>query len=160
MNLALFDMGGAWHQVKRCDVRARLIVDRHYSRRTVGAQEFLTVGKTLVLLTADESAVWACIEHKDPRGKWVWRNTVFRNEGSTLSSDLVREATARTVSYWARRYELPTKYWLRTEINTEKTRHKRDPGRCYRKAGWHPLGFVNGLFHLEAPRFDFHHGPT
>lgn len=118
----------------------------------MGASEFLTVGKTLVLVTACERAVWGCIEHKDPAGNWVWRNAMFRNEGAGLSSDLVREATERTIAYWARHYGLPTTYWLRTEIDPNKTRRKRDPGRCFRRAGWKPLGLVNGLFHLEAPR--------
>lgn len=31
-----------------------------------------------------------------------------------------------------------------TFVDTEKVRHKRDPGRCYRKAGWKPCGYTKG----------------
>lgn len=43
----LFDMGGLWHQVRRCDPRARVLADRHYSRQTPGAAEFMVSGRTL-----------------------------------------------------------------------------------------------------------------
>lgn len=159
MNLELFDLGGRWRQVKRCDPRALGIVDGtalglppHYSRRTPGSAEFLTVGKTMVLITDDERAVWGVIEHDDPRGNRVWRNTMFRNEGAGLSSALIAEATHLTLSYWARNYGFPAgDVWLRTEIDPTKVRHKRDPGRCYLKAGWRRVGEVNGLIHFRAP---------
>jgi hypothetical protein len=29
-------------------------------------------------------------------------------------------------------------------VDAEKVRHKRDPGRCYRKAGWTHVGHTKG----------------
>jgi hypothetical protein len=55
--LALIE-DGYWRRVDRCDVRARVLADRHYSRQTPGALNFMANGRTLVLLTADCAAVW------------------------------------------------------------------------------------------------------
>lgn len=59
---------GSWRRVTRCDVRARLLADRHYSRQTIGARDFMSNGRTLVLLTNDGRAVWGAIENMDPGG--------------------------------------------------------------------------------------------
>ena len=74
-SLALFPFEGRWHQVRRCDVRARLLADRHYSRQTPGADEFMSNGRPLVLLTDDERAVWGVLENMSPA----------RGGGATLS---------------------------------------------------------------------------
>jgi hypothetical protein len=29
-------------------------------------------------------------------------------------------------------------------VDASQARHKRDPGRCYRKAGWKHVGFTKG----------------
>lgn len=57
-----------WRRVKRCDVAAREMADRHYSRQTPGAQEFMPPGRTFVMLTPDDRAVWGVIENQAP--KW------------------------------------------------------------------------------------------
>ena len=31
-----------------------------------------------------------------------------------------------------------------TFVDADKTRRKRDPGRCYRRAGWTHVGFTKG----------------
>jgi hypothetical protein len=100
-----------WHQVKRCDVRARELADRHYSRQTPGAAEFMANGRTLVLLTVDARAVWGVIENNDPHGGRHWRCSIFRNDA------------------------LPS-VALTTEIDATRTRPKLHPGRCFRAAGW------------------------
>lgn len=41
---------------------------------------------------------------------------------------------------------------LETEVDPTKTRHKRDPGRCFRRAGWTVTGERRGLVILRAPR--------
>jgi hypothetical protein len=40
------------------DPRGAALADRHYSRRTIGAPQFMPPGRKLVLLTADADAVW------------------------------------------------------------------------------------------------------
>lgn len=143
---------GHWRRVNRCDARARALADRHYSRQTPGALDFMANGRTLVLLTDDARAVWGCIEMLGFDGTRMWRCSIFRNEGPTLSSELVREATARTYDYWRRHYGGLPSVPLRTEVDPEKTRRKRDPGRCYLRAGWRVVGETgSGKVLLEAP---------
>lgn len=152
---AFFD-DGLWVQVERCHPQARALADRHYSRQTPGAREFMSSGKTLVLLTRCARAVWGCIENLDPAGKLRWRCSVFRNEGGgkdgdLVSSDLVREATVRTFEFWRRTTGIPS-VPLQTEVDPKKTRTKRDPGRCFRKAGWFVVDKDRrGLVILQAP---------
>lgn len=133
---ALFDMGGRWHAVDRCDVRARRLADRHYSRQSPGAVDFMAAGVTLVLLTDCERAVWGAIENLDPAGAPRGRVSIFRNEGAGLSSDLIREATDRTYVYWSKPPRRRPSVPLTTEVDPDRTKRKRDPGRCFIRAGW------------------------
>jgi hypothetical protein len=151
VTLGLFAKDGHWRPVTRCDVAARELADRHYSRQTIGAVDFMASGKTFVLLTDDARAVWGVIENLDPVGELRWRCSIFRNEGSILSSVLIREATERTYLYWERHYGGRPIVPLRTEVDPKKVRNKRDPGRCFIRAGWKYIGIVRGLVVLEAP---------
>jgi hypothetical protein len=128
----MFLCSSRWEQVRRTDWRARALADRHYSRQTVGASEFLPPGRTFVLITDDARAVWGVCENY-LAGARRWRVTIFRNEGGHLSSELCREATVLTVDRWRRRRwkSLP----LTTEVDASKVRHKRDPGRCFLRSG-------------------------
>jgi hypothetical protein len=134
--LHLIETAGRWHPVVRCDPRARRLADRHYSRQTIGAVDFMPPGRKLVLLTDDARALWGVCENLDPAGTVRWRVTIFRNEGAGLSSELIEEATDRTVEFWKRHYGALPGVPLQTEVDPARTRHKRDPGRCFRKAGW------------------------
>jgi hypothetical protein len=72
--------------------------------------------------------------------------TCFRNESEYLSSDLIRAAVAHTRWYWG---DAPL-LGMVTFIDMGKVKRKRDWGRCYRKAGWHPCGYTKGgLFALK-----------
>lgn len=147
----LFPVEGRWHPVLRTDARAVALADRHYSRQTVGAREFMASGRTLVMLTECARAVWGAIENLDPAGGLRWRCSMFRNEGAGLSSDLVREATERTFAYWLRHYSGLPAVRLTTEVDPDKTRRKRDPGRCFLRAGWRRTHVARGLVVLAAP---------
>lgn len=155
--LALGDFG-RWQRVTKFDQRARRIADRHYSRQSVGSPQFMPNGKTLVLLSDDGRAVWGVCENLPPNPPGAaprWRCTIFRNEGAGLSSALIREATEKTLDYWTRHYGgAPHRVPLTTEIDPSKTRPKRDPGRCFRRAGWFLCAAYpprNGLVVLVAP---------
>lgn len=143
-------------------------VGPHYSRRTPGSKTFTGVGQEVVLVTEDESAVWAVVRQKtpskagsggsrgrtglaDPAPRYVWRNMCFRNlVAATLSSDLILSATARTYEEWARKYgSLPVET-LRTEIDPRRVR-STNPGCCYKKAGYHNARLVRGKIYLDAP---------
>jgi hypothetical protein len=150
----MFDADGWWRQVSRRDVRARRLADRHYSRQSIGAADFMGNGRTFVLLRRDDGAVWGAIENHDPvppakvhdfrRGDYKpqlrWRVSIFRRETGPLASDLIREATEATYCRWFRaswRERFGTiAVPLTTEIDPTRTRRKRDPGRCFLRAGW------------------------
>jgi hypothetical protein len=142
--------GDRWHRVPRCHPAARALADRHYSRQTHGAQEFMPPGRVMVLLTLDGLAVWGAVENLDPAGNLRWRCSIFRNEGPMLSSSLVREATTATCSHWRSRWGVPA-VPLQTEVDPGQVRAKRDPGRCFIRAGWRVIGVRRGLVILEAP---------
>lgn len=109
-------------------------------------------GQTFVMVTTDARAVWGVILNLDPAGATRWRCSIFRNEGETRSSDLIREATERTYLFWSRHHGGLPSVPLTTEVDPEKTRRKRDPGRCFLRAGWtRRPGLTNGLVVLEAP---------
>lgn len=75
---------------------------------------------------------------------------LFRNLGAGLSSDLIRSALARTYEEWRLRYgSLPAER-LRTEIDMRRVR-SRNPGYCYKVAGWTPDRVVRGKLYLLAP---------
>lgn len=118
---------------------ARALADRHPTRQTHGAKGFIPPGRRILLRTTDGRAIWSAC-HNVFRGVWRWRNTIFRNEGVMLSSDLVRSATAATYREWIGRYcSLPSEPLI-TEIDVEATAHRRsrrhEPGHCYLVAGW------------------------
>lgn len=139
----------------------------HYSRRTPGSKTFTGVGKEVVLVSEDGTAVWAVVLQKTPakrgtgasRGRtaqpddgvqWVWRNNMFRNLGPALSSDLIRAATASTYMWWVERYDELPPARLRTEVDVNKIQSS-NPGYCYQCAGWEKDRIVRGKLYLNAP---------
>lgn len=88
-----------------------------------------------MLLGANTPALWVT---SWPFAEWVkhawagaWTCSLFRNEGECLSSVLITAAVAVTRSIWT-----PPELGMITFVKADAVRHKRDPGRCYRKAGW------------------------
>lgn len=132
-----------WRTSHRFDPIAAKIADRHYSRQKVGSPQFVPPGRCVVLLTLCERALWVTswpfaeyVKH-DWAGAWVC--SIFRNEGAGLSSDLIREALAATCSFWR-----PPDLGLITFVDPNKVRRKRDPGRCFIKAGGRVVGKTRG----------------
>lgn len=133
-----------WRRSHRFDPAALPLADRHYNRQKIGSPQFVPPGRCLVLLTEDRSALWVTswpfaeyVRHAWP-GAWV--NSLFRNEGDHLSSDLIRAAVAHTRAEWPGVPNLG----MVTFVDAAKVRHKRDPGRCYRKAGFRHVGYTAG----------------
>lgn len=123
---------GPWVRVDKFHPEAAALADRHYSRQSVGDRQFMPPGRTLVLLSVCGRAVWGVVLNLDPVGALRWRCSIFRNEGAGLSSALIIAATEETLSSWVPRPPVP----LTTEIDASAVRRKRDPGRCYLRAGW------------------------
>lgn len=133
-----------WCRSNRFDPRALPLADRHYNRRKIGSPQFVPPGRCLVLLTESAEALWVTSWPfaQYVRHAWggAWVNSLFRNESLDLSSALIREAVAATRVEWP---DVPDLGMI-TFVDAAKTRHKRDPGRCYRKAGFKHVGFTKG----------------
>lgn len=110
------------------DPDCRELADRHYSRKSVGAALFVGPGRKIVL--------------RNPEGTWVyvWRNallredgqtgwecTIFRNESSRLSSEIILEC------------EKYVEGRMFTYVDSKKIRSS-NPGCCFKKAGWKKAG--------------------
>jgi len=125
-----------WHLSHRADPRGVPIADRHYNRQKIGAPQFVPPGRCLVLLTEKADALWITswpfaefVKH-EWAGAWVC--SCFRNESEHLSSSMIVEAVAATRFAFGE----PPPLGFVTFVDTDKTRRKRDPGRCYLRAGW------------------------
>lgn len=133
-----------WIRSHRADPDVLPLADRHYNRQKIGAPQFAPPGRCLVLKTAELDAFWitswpfAQFVRHAWAGAWVC--SAFRNESAHLSSDLIREAVAATVAEYGAAPELG----MITFVDTTKTRKKRDPGRCYLRAGFRPAGHTKG----------------
>lgn len=139
-----------WRLSDRADRRALPLADRHYNRQKPGTPQFVPPGRCLVLLTPDADALWVTswpfAEFTKHAWAGAWVCSCFRNESATLSSILIREAVS--VTRWF--YGDPPDLGMVTFVDESKTRRKRDPGRCYRRAGWRPCGHTKGgLFALQ-----------
>jgi len=65
---------------------------------------------------------------------------------TAFSSELISLAVAHTRSVW----EPPPSLGIITFVDASKVRRKRDPGRCYLRAGWKPVGkTVGGLLAFQ-----------
>lgn len=73
-------------------------------------------------------------------------NSLFRNEGCHLSSELIRWAVAHTRAVWP---EVPD-LGIVSFVDAAKTAPKEVPGWCYRRAGWSHAGFTKaGLYAFQ-----------
>ncbi len=142
-----------WALSHRFDRRALPLADRHYSRRKPGSPQFVPPGRCLVLLTPDARALWVTswpiadfVRHAWA-GAWVC--SLFRNESDELASRLIVDAVAAT--RW--RYGDPPPLGMVSFVDAAKVRHKRDPGRCFVRAGFELCGETKGglLAFLIAP---------
>ncbi len=133
-----------WRVSHRFDQRALPLADRHYNRPSVGSPQFVPPGRCLVLLTEHADALWVTswpfAEFTKHAWAGAWVNSLFRNESPTLASDLIREAVARTRGKWP---EVPALGMI-TFVDASKVKHKRDPGRCYLRAGFRHAGATQG----------------
>ncbi len=135
-----------WCRSHRFDKDALPLADRHYNRQKIGSPQFVPPGRCFVLLAQDMDALWVTswpmAEYTRHAWAGAWVNSMFRLEARDkyLASDLIRQAIAATLTKWPE----PPALGCVTFVDAKKTKHKRDPGRCYRKAGFKHVGFTKG----------------
>lgn len=134
-----------WVQILDGDVTALQLYERHYSCRQYAdgrkRRLFVGPGEKMVLTTPENDAIFVWRKFIDgaiPKQRGV-NCATFRNEAPEryLSSDLIRAATEWAWSRWPGER-------LYTYVNPSKIREKRDPGRCFRRAGWQECGHTRG----------------
>ena len=138
-----------WHLSWRADPSAREIADRHYNRQKVGADQFVPPGRCLVLIASSPGArspdalwitSWPMAEYVKHAWAGAWTCSAFRNEapmpyrldGPMVSSELIRQAVAATVAHFGP----PPAMGFVSFVDGRRVRRKRDPGRCFLRAGW------------------------
>lgn len=136
-----------WRKSFRADPRALPLADRHYNRQSIGSPQFVPPGGCLVLLTPRADALWVTstpmAEYTKHAWAGAWVNSLFRNESGLRASDLIREAVAASLSELGS----PPDLGIVSFVDPDEVRHSREPGRCYRLAGWHHVGFTkSGLW--------------
>lgn len=141
-----------WTRSNRADPAVRPLADRHYNRQKIGHPQFAPPGRCLVLKRVVDGRVTAFWITSWPFAAFVkhawagaWVCSAFRNEGADLSSALILDAVAATRAT----FDVPPLGMI-TFVDATKTLRKRDPGRCYRRAGFEHVGFTRGgLYALQ-----------
>jgi hypothetical protein len=134
-----------WDLSYRADPLGASIADRHYNRQKIGAPQFVPPGACVVLTSTDRLSLWVTSWPKPEfvQHAWAgaWMNSCFRREGGTvIASEMIRHAVAATRWQWPNVPELG----MVTFVDAGKVRHKRDPGRCYLRAGFKLVGHTQG----------------
>ena len=146
-----------WRKSNRFDPLAVPIADRHYNRQKVGSPQFVPPGRCLVYRLQEGIGLWVTswpyAEYVKHQWGGAWVNSLFRSEAQDryLSSHLITMAVAATLAEW----NDPPDMGMVTFVDAGKTRPKRDPGRCYRRAGFEHVGFTKGglwAFQLKPDR--------
>jgi hypothetical protein len=140
-----------WFRTGRADRRAASIADRHYPRRRRGCGRLGGPARTLVLVTEEYNALWIA---SWPKPEYIlhpwkesWTCSCFRNESAALSSTMILAALSVTRHFWGD----PPADGMITFVDPGKVRHKRDPGRCFLRAGFSNIGKTQtGLIVLQC----------
>ena len=141
-----------WIEVKDGDPRAVGLYERHYScykpknGRKIDRVRygFSGKGESMVLLIQDCRALfcWRLVKSEGVQC------SVFRNEGSLLSSDLIKESCELAWQRWPGRR-------LYSYVNANKIKSS-NPGYCFIRAGWQRCGLTKGgLVILEIEADDY-----
>jgi len=142
MLLPLFD---GLIKTSHYDVEMAMLADRHYSRRTVGARQFLYSGRKLVLRDSEGLILfgWMYPDHTLRMDDQTGYNcAILRNESKRLASEIILEAEEHATKYWG-----PNRFY--TYVDPRKVRGN-PPGNCFYRAGWKFIRETNDGKHLLA----------
>lgn len=131
-----------WRLSYRADIAALPLANRHYSRQRPASGQFVAPGRCVVLTGLRADALWVSLwqKHVDHAWKDAWVCSLFRNESAELSSELIRQAVAASRFVWP---SVPSQ-GIVTFVDPDRVRRKRDPGRCFVRAGFRPCGTTQG----------------
>lgn len=138
-----------WSRTTRACPQGRLIADRHYNRQSVGSAQFVPPGRCVVLIRPDALFVtsWPFAQFVKHQWAGAWINSLFRNEGEGLASELIRDAIAETRATWD-----PPALGMVTFVDPKAVpgvpvRGERVFGYCYQRAGFRHVGYTkSGLW--------------
>jgi len=137
-------------RVGKFDAESCFLADRHYSRQSVGGNQFMPPGRTMVLRDCAGLVVfgWLYQEKRDDGQRGI-NCSIFRNESDRLSIEIILEAEEMAFAEWNERrlftYIDPSKLATRKRRGAEYC--PWPPGRCFREAGWKPLVHKDGTPH-------------
>jgi hypothetical protein len=97
---------------------------------------FVGPGEKMVLLTGDDLALFVWRKFRSMDAQEGVNCAVFRNESPALSSGLICAADDLAWERWPGER-------LYTYVDPNRTRRKRDPGRCFLRAGWKHAGWTS-----------------
>jgi len=120
-----------WWITNKGDKACVALADRHYTRQSPGDKQFCRPGRNLVLRTSMGDACWVTWNGIRDDGLDAWECTLFRNEGSFLSSVLIKEAVEITLQQWGPHPQ----DGIITYISANKIKSD-NPGYCFKCAGW------------------------
>ncbi len=151
-----------WRLAHRADPEAKALADRHYNRQNPDSPHFVPPGRCLVLAQPGAFWVtsWPFADYTRHAWAGAWVCSAYRREsGEEEASAQIRAALAVTrwrwpavpsVRAWRVRRERershvePISICMVTFVDTRKTHRKRDPGRCFRRAGFVDVGETRG----------------
>ncbi len=120
------------------------LADRHYSRRTVGARQFLYSGRKIVIRDAAGDVLFGWLfpdEDKRMDGQTGYNCAIFRNESPRRSSEIILECEAIAADKWG-----PGRMY--TYVNPSKI-SSSNPGYCFKRAGWSNVRSSDGSIHMS-----------
>lgn len=116
------------------DPECAAMADRHYSRQSIGSNQFAPPGETIILRNCEGSVlfVWCRQLQERADGQEGANCTIFRNESSRRSSEIILEAEEFAVERWGH---------IRAFTYIDSTKVKsRNAGYCFKVAGWRRIG--------------------
>lgn len=142
-----------WREVSKCDRFAISFAAPHYSIAKPLSAELGPPGQKIVLFGEDCRALWG--SHRPAPWAKLKRMDgfkghscfIFRNDGGPQSSGIIREAVAITAMEWNLAPFI-------TYVAIDKVKRKRDPGRCFIKAGFRSTGRKEKTKHGPMLRFE------
>ncbi|HZC24527.1 MAG TPA: hypothetical protein VE866_14390 [Candidatus Binatia bacterium] len=127
-------------RVKKFDYESCLLADRHYSRQKVGTNQFMPPGKTIVLRSRAGDVVFGWLwQNKRDDGEQGFNCSIFRNESSRQSSEIILEAEKAAVLEWGQNRGF-------TYIDPDNV--SANPGYCFKCAGWRYVRQTTSGLHL------------